>query len=182
MNIILCGLPFSGKSTYGALAAIHLKVPLLDTDKLIEQVYKQKTDKELTFRQIHKEEGEETFRHIEEEAILYLAKSCPIHLCHVISLGGGALLSEKNIELLTEMGTIIYLKTPVEVLLQRLKKQDSLPSYLSNEDYENDFRILSEKRGPHYETASHVIIDTQYLHEKEIVDAICRSPGLARSS
>src|SRR5262245_50472770 len=120
MNILLCGLPFCGKSTYGQQAAAKLKVPFIDTDKLIEKNYFLKANQKLSCRQIHKEIGEKKFRSLEEDAIAQLALSCTATHCSIVALGGGTLLSEKNTKILNPLGTIVFLKTPIDTLIKRM--------------------------------------------------------------
>lgn len=177
MNILLCGLPFSGKSTYGSLAAARLKVAYFDTDKLLEQHYEQREGIDKSCRQIHQELGDAGFRELEEEVISKLPFACPPKKHHIISLGGGALLSESNRVVLQAMGRIVFLKTPIEVLLERMNRGVSLPSYLSSNDPETSFRLLAEDRRQHYEEYSDIIINTEHLVDDEIVDAICLCLG-----
>lgn len=179
MNILICGLPFCGKSTYGSLAAIKMKLPFIDTDRSIESHFTSQTGRQLTCRQIHQELGEDRFRELEEQTIEQLVRRYSNQKRIVFSLGGGSLLSEKNRENLHKLGLIVYLKTPIETLTYRLSKQETMPSYLSSNDPIGDFHKLAEKRLQLYEIASDIIIDTQYMNDSEIIEAICRCPGCA---
>ncbi len=177
MNILLCGLPFSGKSTYGALAAIKLKQPHLDTDKALELYFEQSTGKNLSCRQIYQELGENAFRKLEEESIEHMVEIHKNQKFLVISLGGGALLSSKNTAALKKFGMIVFLKTPIETLLNRLKHQETLPAYLSKANPIEDFKALAETRQNHYESFADIIINTEHMRDVEIVEAICRCPS-----
>lgn len=73
MNIILCGLPKSGKTTIGKHFAENMKWDFIDTDILIEKAYARSTHKKHTCRQIYFEEGEAFFRNIESLIIGSLA-------------------------------------------------------------------------------------------------------------
>ena len=98
-NIVLVGMPGSGKSTIGKLLAAELGMDFVDSD---EEIVK-KTGK--TIPQIFDEVGESGFRKIESEVILEISK-----LSHtVIATGGGAVLNAKNTELLSYNGRIYFI-------------------------------------------------------------------------
>jgi shikimate dehydrogenase len=106
-NIVLTGMPGSGKSTVGKLLAAELGRPYLDTDSLIEE----KTG--ITPGEIIAAQGEPAFRDIEAAAIREIA-SCT---GSVISTGGGAVLRSENMDLLRANGRIFFLDRPVQQLI-----------------------------------------------------------------
>src|SRR5262245_26508820 len=71
-NIILCGLPASGKSTIGKMVAEAMEREFIDTDQLIEAAYTAKTGKQATCRQICHNHGEKYFRQLEDQQIAAL--------------------------------------------------------------------------------------------------------------
>lgn len=106
-NIVLTGMPGSGKSTVGKLLAKRLGRPYLDVDPLITE----KTGK--TPAEIISAEGEKTFRDIESEVI----RSIALETGAVIATGGGAVLRSENVDALRMNGKIFFLDRPVEQLL-----------------------------------------------------------------
>lgn len=106
-NIVLTGMPGSGKSTVGKLLAEKLGRPYLDVDTLITE----KTGK--TPAELISAEGEQAFRDIESEVI----RSIALETGAVIATGGGAVLREENIDALRMNGKIFFLDRPVEQLL-----------------------------------------------------------------
>ena len=106
-NIVLTGMPGSGKTTIGRLLADELGRPYLDTDALVME----KTGK--TPAQIIATQGEATFREIETAVIREIA----FQTGSVIATGGGAILKGENIDLLRMNGRIFFLDRPVEQLL-----------------------------------------------------------------
>ena len=106
-NIVLTGMPGSGKTTVGKLLAQALARPYVDTDAQIEE----KTGK--TPDQIIRSQGEPAFRDIETEVIRELAEQTGC----IIATGGGAILRPENIELLRRNGKIFFLDRPVAQLL-----------------------------------------------------------------
>lgn len=106
LNICLTGMPSSGKSTIGKLLAKELNREFIDLDDEIFMA-KNKTPAEII-----NENGEEFFRKIETEVLKkVLAKSGA-----VISLGGGAFISEKNRELISQNAISVYIKRDLSLL------------------------------------------------------------------
>ena len=106
-NIVLIGMPGSGKSTVGRLLSEKLGRPYLDVDTLITE----KTGK--TPAELISAEGEQAFRDVESEVICSIA----LETGAVIATGGGAVLREENRNALRMNGKIFFLDRPVEQLL-----------------------------------------------------------------
>ena len=109
MNIILIGMPASGKSCMGRSLAKAFKKKNVDSDKLIEE----KTGRKL--QEIISSDGIETFKRIEEE-VLCLINDDNL----VISTGGSAVYSERAMEHLGRIGIIVYLHASLETIVDRL--------------------------------------------------------------
>ncbi len=105
-NIVLVGMPGSGKSTIGKEIARLLNMEFLDTDDLIRE----RTGKEIP--RIFAEEGERYFRDVESDVIREIS---PLQ-GKVIATGGGAILREENISYLKGNGDILFLDAPLETL------------------------------------------------------------------
>ena len=106
-NIVLTGMPGSGKTTVGKLLAAELNRPFWDTDVLITE----KTGK--TPAEIIRTLGEDAFREIETEVIRELSSQNG----GVIATGGGAVLRMQNVELLRSNGKIFFLDRPLTQLI-----------------------------------------------------------------
>jgi shikimate kinase len=109
-NIVLCGLPGSGKSTLGQLSAHLLGFGYFDLDQQIEQL------EQRSISQIFKESGEEYFRQ-QETSLLGQIKNISNH---VISVGGGALTTRTNLELISALGISIWLSCDSAEIARRL--------------------------------------------------------------
>ena len=62
MNLVLYGLPMSGKTVLGHKLSQILEKPFFDTDHLIQDAYFQKTGNKCSCREIFQEEGDFIFR------------------------------------------------------------------------------------------------------------------------
>lgn len=105
-NIILVGMPSSGKSTLSAALAQKLSRPVYEADELIAQ--EAGTD----IPSIFASQGEDGFRALETEILSRLGKLSGA----VISTGGGCVTREENYELLHQNGTIIWLRRDTDKL------------------------------------------------------------------
>ena len=106
-NIVLTGMPGSGKSTVGKLLAEEWNRPYLDTDALITEKAGMPPGEIIASR------GEAAFRDMETEVIREVSSR---NGC-VIATGGGAILRPQNIALLRMNGKICFLDRPAEQLI-----------------------------------------------------------------
>lgn len=106
-NIVLTGMPASGKSTVGTLLAQKLGRAFIDTDELIEH------KSGMTIPEIFEKLGEAKFRDLEAMAI----KEAATATSAVIATGGGAVLREENVKALKKNGKIYFLDRPLEALI-----------------------------------------------------------------
>ncbi|HOK09399.1 MAG TPA: shikimate kinase [Candidatus Hydrogenedens sp.] len=160
-NIILIGMPWSGKSTIGVLLAKSLHWNFIDTDLLIQS----ETGKLL--QQIIDEQGVEQFRKIEEE---YVLKIKPLQC--VVATGGSVVYSHKAMEYLKQLGNIIYLKYPFEEINRRAKSVEERGLVRAKGQTLYD---LYQERTPLYESWADIIIDCHHLNHEQVVDKILLS-------
>ena len=139
-NIVLIGMPSSGKSTIGKMLARRIKKDFIDTDKLIEAEIK------MPIRDYIKEYGEESFRNVETMVIKEVAKLNNT----VISTGGGVILRENNMDALMKNGKVVFLNRS----LSNLKPTKSRPLSSNQSDLEK----LYNKRLPIYNKYADVIV------------------------
>ena len=105
-NVVLVGMPASGKTTVGKILAQQLEREFIDTDILIEQRGRKIAD-------IFAKEGEKVFREIETDVI----KQASIYTGKIIATGGGAILKSENIKALKQNGIVYYIDRPLEDLV-----------------------------------------------------------------
>lgn len=106
-NIVLVGMPSSGKTTIGKRLANELKMKFVDTDKEIERVSGK------AIPEIFKTQGEAAFRDIESRVITEVSakQNC------IIATGGGAILRGLNVMALRGNGVIYFIDRPLEKLI-----------------------------------------------------------------
>lgn len=102
-NIVLIGMPGSGKSTIGLMISRKLDMKFVDMDEHIEK-REQKTINELFAV------SEECFRDAETRCAKDLSK---LDNC-VISSGGGIIKRKENIDFLKKSSTIVFINRSVE--------------------------------------------------------------------
>ena len=108
-NLILIGMPTSGKSTVGIILAKALGYEFTDIDLLIQK----KAGKKLAA--IMEERGVDGFLSLEEEV------TCGLSCSHtVIAPGGSVVYGEKAMEHLKSLGRVIYLQMDLDMLTERL--------------------------------------------------------------
>lgn len=105
-NIVLVGMPGSGKSTVGKILAERTGREFVDTDDMIVK----KAGKSIP--EIFSDNGEEYFRELEKECMLEAGK----RMCLVIATGGGAVLKKENRDAMKENGTVVFLERDVSKL------------------------------------------------------------------
>ncbi len=164
-NVILIGMPASGKSTAGVRAAKILGYSFLDCDLLIQNA----TD-ELLYETIQRE-GPDEFIRLEEKI------NATIH-CHktVISTGGSAVYSEKAMTHFRSIGKIIYLSLSLDEVKKRIGGDDLFMRGVVMKKNVKTIDDLYAERAPLYEKFANYIIyaDGQTLEEtvKEIVKLV----------
>src|SRR5262249_27575859 len=147
-SIVLVGMMGSGKSSIGRRLALVLDLPFNDADAAIEQAAG------MTIEDIFREHGEPYFREGEERVIRRLLQTGP----QVLATGGGAILSAKTRTEITRSGVSIWLRAPVELLLQRVSRRDNRPLLQTADPRAVLERLLTE-RTPYYAQAS-LILDS----------------------
>lgn len=160
----------SGKSTLGPILANTLGYDFVDVDRMIEQ----QCGKSIS--EVFQELGEKEFRHMERNALLNIVGMRET----VVSLGGGAMASEENFQLLHEHGTIVYLRMSPEEATRRMRHKVNRPLLRSAEGEMLDEEALKQKimnlmkeRERFYARAD-VIIETEHQRIGTTVDDLVR--------
>ena len=108
-NIILIGMPGSGKSTVGVILAKQLAMGFVDTDLLIQ------ARQGRALQDIVDQDGYLVLRRIEEDELLSLNL-----VNHVIATGGSAVYSERALDHLRRDGTVVFLDADLNTIRRRV--------------------------------------------------------------
>ena len=112
-NLVLIGMSGCGKSTVGRLTAEKLGLLFADTDSIVANTAK------MSIKEIFAQMGEETFRRLERQAVMYAA-----------GLRGPE--ERENIEALRKNGIILLLFRPVDVIAETVDK-NTRPLFTNSE-------------------------------------------------
>lgn len=161
-NLILIGFMGSGKTSVGLRLSYRLRMPVEDTDKMIERRQNR------SISEIFDGEGEAAFRRMETELLRELKGRCS---GRILSVGGGTPVNPVNRELLKACGTVVYLRIRPETVYERLKGDTTRP-LLQCDDPLGKIRELMEAREDAYESCADFVIDVDELSLEEIIERI----------
>jgi shikimate kinase len=145
----MVGMMGAGKTAVGQALARRLNVPFTDSDQEIERAAN------LSINEIFARDGEAFFREKESQVISRLLEGRR----GVLSVGGGAFLSEETRELIRWHGVSVWLRATVDVLWPRLKRKTTRP-LLRTPDPKGTLSRLVDERAATYALAD-VIVDAR---------------------
>ena len=157
-NIVLIGMPGSGKSTCGVLAAKALLKNFFDTDLLLQNLEGKR------LQSIINENGIEYFNKAEERAILSLDIKGT-----VIATGGSVVYSEKAMAHLRSLGKIIYLRLSYDEMEGRIKNITTRGIVLKEGETLLD---MYNERAPLYDRYADEILNCDGMTVEETVESI----------
>lgn len=146
-TVVMVGMMGAGKTAIGTAVARLLDVPFRDSDAEIVAAAN------LSIAEIFTRYGEPFFRDKERRVIERLLTSEP----SILSVGGGAFLSETNRDLIGELGVAVWLRADLELLWSRVKHKDTRP-LLRTPDPKATLAALLTERTPFYRQAP-VVVD-----------------------
>lgn len=159
-NIILIGMPGSGKSTVGVVLAKKLGFQFMDSDLVIQEKCKK-----LLFQLID-EMGEAGFLALENEINAGIWAEGA-----VIATGGSAVYGKEAMAHFKEIGEVVYLKLPFEELKERLGDLKER-GVVIKEGY--TLRDLYEERTPLYEKYADITVECSGRDIRGVVEEIAR--------
>lgn len=159
-NLVLIGMPGSGKSTVGVLLAKRLGYHFVDIDLLIQ------SGEGKSLQRLIEQYGMRRFCEIESD---YAQRVDGNH--SIIATGGSMVYYEEAMRSLGDQGVIVYLKLPLEELENRLGDLNARGVVLEPGE---TLAALYEKRTPLYERWADITADLSGLNHDRCVGAILK--------
>ncbi|HBN84864.1 MAG TPA: hypothetical protein DDZ89_13595 [Clostridiales bacterium] len=151
-NIVLIGMPGSGKSSVGKTLAKTLNLDFIDTDEYIESFYGKISE---LF-----DIGEEYFRRIETNILRQLSYGNSM----VVSTGGGIVTRKENINLLKNTGKVFFLDRSPELIIQN-DELINRPLLAGEDRYEKLMKLYDQRIHLYRETADFIIDNNQGIFQ-----------------
>ncbi len=159
-NVLVAGLPGVGKSTFARAYAQMSRTEFVELDRYVERLAGK------SIPEIFAQDGEAAFRELEAQCLDRLMKR---QRC-TIALGGGTLTHLPSLKMAQELGCIVLLTAPVDVIARRLwpmkEARPLLASCQTIEELTNTLKDLWQQREESYLLAdlsldtSHSSVDT----------------------
>jgi thiamine-phosphate pyrophosphorylase len=156
-RIYLVGFMGAGKSSAGSALAEALGCGFVDLDEAIEM------KAGMTIAGIFEKSGEPGFRKLESNAL----KAASRRYCVIVACGGGILGSAENRRLMARSGASVWLRAPLDTMLERCEGSGRRPLLGDRAAME---RLLAE-RTPHYRQA-HLEVDSAHGSPGDIAGRI----------
>lgn len=167
-SIYITGFMASGKTTLAKALAAELNMEHKDLDFVIEE------REGKSIKAMFDENGEPYFREKEKESLIDLSHNFK----GVVSLGGGALQDQMTVDHLKVNGLLIYIETPLDDIIERVKNSSERPILYNDEGkiksdatLKSELKTLYLNRLNYYEQAQIKIDSSKYGSKKEMVKA-----------
>ena len=151
-NVVLIGMPGSGKSTVGRLLAKRLGRDLIDTDEEIVS----RAGRPIT--EIFASRGETAFRDLESAVVRDVSKTGG----KIVATGGGAILRQENVDQLRSNGILVYLDRPIDSITPTSDRPLA--------DGVEKIRALKETRDPIYRAAADLTVPVRGTPEQTAIE------------
>ncbi len=158
-KVFLIGFMGTGKTTVANALAANYGLNKIDLDAYIE------SKEHMSIADIFSTQSESVFRDKETKYLKQVLKKN----YQVVSLGGGIVLREENVDLMKEKGVIVLLKASPQTISERVKNDKTRP--LLGENFDLDYiKDLMKQREEAYDKVADLVIDT----DDKNVDQICK--------
>jgi shikimate kinase len=162
-NLILIGMPGSGKSTVGVVLAKQTARDFIDTDVTIQ------TSEGRSLQDIVDRDGYMALRRLEEETLLRISLRN-----HVIATGGSAVYSEAAMIHLKSDGFVVFLDADLPTLKKRIHDFGTRGLAKSPGQSLDD---LYKERLPLYRQYADLVVECGNLSHEEVSERIIEALG-----
>lgn len=157
MLIFLIGFMGCGKSRMGRKLSAKMNLHMEDMDKVIEEKVG------MSVPEFFEKNGEEAFRKLENEYLINLDPNQDL----IVSTGGGVPCFFDNMDIMNEKGITIFLNSPIEKILERVKRNPQKRPLLKplfdkpEEEFDAVIKERLKARMPFYSRADFMIKDNK---------------------
>jgi len=151
----------AGKSSVGRCLQRRTGLACLDIDERVAAKFG------MLIPQIFEEHGEEKFRNAETEVLRKLSPDRPA----IIVTGGGIVLRKENVDLLKQLGTVVWLGADEATLFERASRRNDRP-LLQRENPRAVFSKLFRERESLYAAAADLRVDTSTKTHDQVAETI----------
>jgi shikimate kinase len=163
-SIALIGMMGMGKSVVGKALEQKTGLPRFDTDEIISSKSK------MPIKEIFSTHGEEHFRNLETETLLSMSLEEPA----IIVTGGGIVLRAQNVDLLRQLGTVVWLDADEATLRTRIRGLRDRP-LLQTANPRAALSELLAAREPLYRRAADLRVDVSQKNPQQIAELILQN-------
>ena len=151
-HIFIIGMMCSGKSSLAPILSKKLNIPFIDLDMDLVSILG------LNIQEMFSTLSEKKFRLLESTYFLEHIKNPE----HIYATGGGLVLNKNNREALSKYGVTVLLDTPIDIIYQRLIKdqRESRPLFTKLPNRENLNQIWNERK-KYYAQCANLVIKTE---------------------
>ena len=165
MNIIIFGMPMSGKTTIGKILADDKNLNFLDSDRFISRKYSLSLNKLILSR------GIEFFR----EQELKVIKNNISKKSNVLSLGGGA-VNNKTIEYIVKYRYKIFLQCEIDTLIDRyIPSKENRPLLYNTTNIEKKLINYQSEREKYFLDCANMIVQADNKSPKYLANKIVKT-------
>ena len=154
-NLVLIGMPGSGKTKIGNYLAEKLNLPVLDTDAMVVQ------SAGMAISDIFAQQGEAHFRDLESQAVKRAARETGT----IIATGGGVVLRPENMAALGKTGVIFFRDRPPEAIVGEDHKDRPLVGADKEAARARMFNLYAQRLALYKRDAHHYIAPTDTWQE-----------------
>ncbi|HXQ75120.1 MAG TPA: shikimate kinase [Acidimicrobiales bacterium] len=169
-RLLLVGMMGAGKTTTARLAAERLGWGWVDTDAEVSRAVG------VSVADLFARHGEARFRREESRALAdVLERDEPV----VVSVGGGAVLDERNRDMLRAAGTVVWLRARPETLIERVIDDVGRPLLVgaTPQDRAETLRRIDADRRTLYAEVADDILDVDHLDADQVAERLLQRAG-----